>query len=75
MGEIHELFVLALSLVWFAGATPDCREVQKYDQICKIGSLKKDRWSLRVGSLARLRYQQRPIPIGVFDPRGKAHIF
>ena len=21
MGEIHELFVLALSLVWFAGAT------------------------------------------------------
>ena len=25
MGEIHELFVLALSLVWFAGATPDFR--------------------------------------------------
>ena len=24
MGEIHELFVLALSLVWFAGSTPDC---------------------------------------------------
>ena len=23
MGEIHELFVLALHLVWFAGATPD----------------------------------------------------
>ena len=23
MGEIHELFVLALALVWFAGATPD----------------------------------------------------
>ena len=23
MGEIHELVVLALSLVWFAGATPD----------------------------------------------------
>ena len=23
MGEIHELFVLALSLVWFAGATHD----------------------------------------------------
>ena len=22
MGEIHELIVLALSLVWFAGATP-----------------------------------------------------
>ena len=27
MGEIHELFVLALSLVWFAGATPDWRTV------------------------------------------------
>ena len=23
MGEIHELFVLDLSLVWFAGATPE----------------------------------------------------
>ena len=23
MGEIHELFVLALSLVWFARATPE----------------------------------------------------
>ena len=23
MGEIHELFVLALVLVWFAGATPE----------------------------------------------------
>ena len=23
MGEIHELFVLALCLVWFAGATPE----------------------------------------------------
>ena len=23
IGEIHELFVLALSLVWFAGATPE----------------------------------------------------
>ena len=30
MGEIHELFVLALSLVWFAGATPDsgCRRLR-----------------------------------------------
>ena len=25
MGEVHELFVLALSLAWFAGATPDLR--------------------------------------------------
>ena len=28
MGEIHELFGLALSLVWFAGATPDTRGVK-----------------------------------------------
>ena len=27
MGEIHELFVLAFSLVWFAGATPDKRVI------------------------------------------------
>ena len=25
MGEIHEFFVLALSLVWFAGATPESK--------------------------------------------------
>ena len=29
MGEIHELFVLALFLVWFAGATPDFLELKK----------------------------------------------
>ena len=29
MGEIHELFVLALSLVWFAWATPDPRKCRK----------------------------------------------
>ena len=28
MGEIHELFVLALFLVWFAGATPEYRSAQ-----------------------------------------------
>ena len=27
MGEIHELFVLALSLVWFAGATPEVMSI------------------------------------------------
>ena len=26
MGEIHELFVLALSLAWFAGATPESNQ-------------------------------------------------
>ena len=25
-GEIHELFVLALSLAWFGGATPELRQ-------------------------------------------------
>ena len=29
MGEIHELFVWALALVWFAGATPDFGEERK----------------------------------------------
>ena len=28
-GEIHELFVLPLSLVWFAGATPDTHKLSK----------------------------------------------
>ena len=28
MGEIPKLFVLALSLVWFAGATPESKEDQ-----------------------------------------------
>ena len=27
MGKIHELFVLALSLVWFAGATPETHKL------------------------------------------------
>ena len=30
MGEIHELFVLALSLVWFAGATPENFKILKH---------------------------------------------
>ena len=30
MVAIHELFVLALSLVWFAGATPEGREKTSY---------------------------------------------
>ena len=30
MGEIQELFVLALSLVWFAGATPDKTEMHAW---------------------------------------------
>ena len=31
MGEIHELFVLALSLVWFAAATPDSSDKPYHD--------------------------------------------
>ena len=38
MGEIHELFVLALSLVWFAGATP-------LFFMCFFRSLEKMPWS------------------------------
>ena len=36
MGEIHELFVLALSLVWFAGATPDKIPLHPEDEFKKI---------------------------------------
>ena len=32
MGEIHELSVLALSLIWFAGATPDFHWQNKQGQ-------------------------------------------
>ena len=31
MGEIHELFVLPLSLVWFAGGTPDKEKTLRND--------------------------------------------
>ena len=37
MGEIHELFVLALSLVWFAGATPDLRPRDFSRQAASMG--------------------------------------
>ena len=42
MAEIHELFVLPLSLVWFAGATPESEKV-KSQEIQKS----KD-WKVRV---------------------------
>ena len=35
MGETHELFVLALSLVWFAGATPECSVMVLYTRLSK----------------------------------------
>ena len=46
MGEIHELFVLALSLVWFAGATPDFK------------SFSRDEWG-RENTRSGSRYSQR----------------
>ena len=36
MGEIHELFVLALFLVWFAGATPEVRKTGFPHQLVRI---------------------------------------
>ena len=36
MGEIHELFVLPLSLVWFAGATPGKKEVEEKKHDVKL---------------------------------------
>ena len=33
-GEIHQLFVLALSLVWFAGATPD--PLKMFPSLCSV---------------------------------------
>ena len=33
MGKIHELFVLALFLVWFAGAIPDIRVAPLQNEI------------------------------------------
>ena len=38
MGEIHELFVLALSLVWFAGATLDSRNSESDSRNVKFQS-------------------------------------
>ena len=36
MGELHELVVLALSLVWFAGATPE-QWVMRWVGSCVMG--------------------------------------
>ena len=50
MGEIHELFVLALSLVWFAGATPDFSAVGAATVLshkCDIPSLLKEDQMMR----------------------------
>ena len=49
MGEIHELFVWALRLVWFAGATPDLRKVPL------SRDLRDSRESLEHGKARRIR--------------------
>ena len=41
MGEIHELFVLAVSLVWFAGATPESRGKIAYKNPIKLNERKQ----------------------------------
>ena len=40
MGEIHELFVLALSFVWFSGATPERGTITLHSccQVVRIGN-------------------------------------
>ena len=43
MGKIHELFVLALSLVWFAGATSEPRKIRigALQTIMELGAKKR----------------------------------
>ena len=60
MGEIHELFVLALSLVWFAGATPDT--YQEGPTIKKIQSRSKFSISIESSNLAR-KFQSRRLDL------------
>ena len=36
MGEIRELLVLALSLVWFAGATPEMKFAKLFTFYCSF---------------------------------------
>ena len=40
MGEIHEVFAVALSLVWFAGATPDPCLLTTANRFARIGPSK-----------------------------------
>ena len=49
-GEIHDLFVLALSLVWFAGATPDIKQSTREFAILSIQVL-RDTKSIVAGPL------------------------
>ena len=60
-GEIHELFVLALSLVWFAGATPDISENDVFKRrSSETPSFPEDLGAPNPTSL--LRGPRRPLP-------------
>ena len=51
MGEIHELFVLALSLVWFAGATPDSQLGGHFEYFLSFSARGRERgsWEFQEG--------------------------
>ena len=70
MGEIHELFVLALSLVWFAGATPEATprvenpQIFRWKMPCAVfrsGSGVSE--SKTVGHLVSERNQRRSLTV------------
>ena len=53
MGEIHELFVLVLSLVWFAGVTPQKRARERLVSINLFGHARPVRGRSLEGVLKR----------------------
>ena len=64
MGEIHELFVLALSLVWLAGATPE----NQLSDPTEIAPLSRDRGSNTPVALCFLWYRRLLLPHPHFFP-------
>ena len=69
MGEIHELFVLALSLVWFAGATPerDLDMTLARDLVATIGVIGPlNRLNAILSLLQALDRYRTPSAIGAF---------
>ena len=55
MGEIHELFVLALFLVWFAGATPDFSVVSMFVLPLVVSGLHPKTVRIAVLAMSRCR--------------------
>ena len=74
MGEIHELSVLALSLVWFAGATPDY-----FEALCYIGPHSRLLWrhGLKTARRKHLRVQGAVLQgvLGPFGPSVSTDVF